>query len=51
MYQPQGDGHLRAAVNLTGELLTEVNQGIGMAGRPSSNTQYSFEVFFLKLEM
>lgn len=40
----KADGHLRAAVNLTAELLTEVNQGFGMAGQTSNNTEYSFKV-------
>ncbi|EJD75183.1 tetratricopeptide repeat protein 15, variant [Loa loa] len=45
------DGHLRAAVNLTAELLTEVNQGFGMAGHPSNNTEYSFKVWACRLQL
>ncbi|KAL3981413.1 hypothetical protein ACH3XW_42990 [Acanthocheilonema viteae] len=45
------DGHLRAAVNLTAELLTEVNQGFGMAGQPSNNTEYSFKVWACRLQL
>uniref|UniRef100_A0A915Q1Y1 Trafficking protein particle complex subunit 12 n=1 Tax=Setaria digitata TaxID=48799 RepID=A0A915Q1Y1_9BILA len=45
------DGHLRAAVNLTAELLTKVNQGFGMAGQPSSNTEYSFKVWACRLQL
>uniref|UniRef100_A0AAF5PVK5 Tetratricopeptide repeat protein 15 n=1 Tax=Wuchereria bancrofti TaxID=6293 RepID=A0AAF5PVK5_WUCBA len=44
-------GHLRAAVNLTAELLTEVNQGFGMAGQPSNNTEYSFKVWACRLQL
>ncbi|CAG9536959.1 unnamed protein product [Cercopithifilaria johnstoni] len=45
------DGHLRAAVNLTAELLTEVNQGFGMAGQPSNNTEYSFKVWACRFQL
>lgn len=44
-------GHLRSAVNLTADLLTEVNQGFGMAGRPSNNTEYSFQVWACRLQL
>ncbi|EJW88748.1 hypothetical protein WUBG_00343 [Wuchereria bancrofti] len=47
----QAGGHLRAAVNLTAELLTEVNQGFGMAGQPSNNTEYSFKVWACRLQL
>ncbi|KAM3727118.1 Trafficking protein particle complex subunit [Dirofilaria immitis] len=45
------DGHFRAAVNLTAELLTEVNQGFGMAGQPSKNTEYSFKVWACRFQL
>ncbi|OZC10786.1 hypothetical protein X798_02209 [Onchocerca flexuosa] len=45
------DGHLRAAVNLTAELLTKINQGFGMAGQPSSNTEYSLKVWACRFQL
>ncbi|VDN18944.1 unnamed protein product [Gongylonema pulchrum] len=45
------DGHFRAAVNLTAHLLTQANQGFGMAGQPSSNTQYTFEVWACRFQL
>ncbi|VDK71312.1 unnamed protein product [Onchocerca ochengi] len=45
------DGHLRAAVNLTAELLTEINQGFGMAGQPSNNTEYSLKVWACRFQL
>ncbi|VDN07395.1 unnamed protein product [Thelazia callipaeda] len=45
------DGHFRAAVNLTAELLTQINQGFGMAGQPSSNTDYSLRIWACRLQL
>uniref|UniRef100_A0A0N5A9F1 TPR_REGION domain-containing protein n=1 Tax=Syphacia muris TaxID=451379 RepID=A0A0N5A9F1_9BILA len=44
-------GNLRAAVNLTTKLLTDLGQGYGMAGQPSMNTFQTFELWACRFQL
>lgn len=44
-------GHLRGALNVTTAMLTSMEQGVGMAGRPSKNSPLSFEVWSCRFQL
>ncbi|KAK0416756.1 hypothetical protein QR680_012663 [Steinernema hermaphroditum] len=44
-------GHFRAALNITSQILTSLKQGFEQAGKPSMNTVESFEVWACRFQL